>query len=252
MSRFTKPFALAVSLLAAALARPAVAATFVVGVENIDYLPHYTVENGEYKGFARAVLDAYAKDRGHVFEYRPIPIARLFREFVEGHVDFKYPDHPNWSQDIKIGKAIVYSDPVVAYIDGVSVRPDKLGQPPDKIHTLGTIYGFTAWDWLDQIKAGSVRLEGNPHFEGLVKQGMWGRVDGVYANVSGVVYQLDKVLKQPGALVFDPSLPHSRSSYLLSTIKHPEIIADFNQWLKNNAARVAQMKVDYAVEKGLQ
>lgn len=252
MPRFAKPIALAICSAILALAHPAAATTFIVGVENIDYLPHYTVENGEYKGFARALLDAYAKDRGHVFEYRPIPIARLFREFVEGNVDFKYPDHPNWSQEIKIGKAIVYSDPVVAYIDGVSVVPAKLGQPQEKIRTLGTIYGFTAWDWLDQIKAGRVRLEENPHFEGLVKQALWGRVDGVYANVSGVAYQLDQVLKQPGGLVFDPSLPYSRSSYLLSTIKHPEIIADFNAWMKENAARISQMKIDYAVEKGLQ
>ncbi len=39
-------------------------ANFTVGVENINYYPQYTYENKEYKGYARELLDLFAKSKG--------------------------------------------------------------------------------------------------------------------------------------------------------------------------------------------
>ncbi|OIQ86452.1 bacterial extracellular solute-binding protein, family 3 [mine drainage metagenome] len=224
---------------------------FVVGVENINYLPYYSGDQGQYGGFARALLDAYAADRGYRFTYRPLPITRLFRELVAGVIDFKFPDNPLWQAALKQGHAVAYSDPVADYVDGVLVLPQNYGKGPAAIHSLGTVRGFTAYDWLDRIKGGSVRLEENPSFSGLMLQGMAQRVDGVYANVAVSYQTLEQRLHKTGGLVFDPGLPHSRSSYRLSTVKHPEIVADFNRWLAANRTRVDKMKHDWGVDRGL-
>jgi hypothetical protein len=249
MSHRAKAFAAALCLVA--LSHPALADTFVIGVENTDYAPNGAVVGGEYKGYGRAVLDAYAKDRGHVFQYRPLPVSRLFRELVEGVVDFKYPDNKFWQQDIKAGKPVVYSDAVANYIDGVMVQPQNKGKGLAALHTLGTLQGFTAWEYLDAIKAGQIKLAENPGFQGLLYQAEHDRVDGAYVGVAEATYQLEQVLKTPGALVFDPSLPHTSSFYSVSTIKHPDVIADFNAWLKDKAELVTKLKADYAIEAGV-
>lgn len=235
--------------LAAVLGAPGAAADepFVVGVEDNRYLPHYSYEQGVYLGFGREVLDAFFKSRGHAFEYRALPVARLFRSFVEREVDFKYPDSALWSADLKEGKAIVYSDPVVSSTDGVSVPPDKLGRPVEEIKLLGTVRGFTAWSWIDRIESRQVILSENDSTARLARQAIMGRVDGAFANVDVIQHLLANVLRLPEALVFDTSLPHTKNHYHLSTIGHPEVIAEFNRWMKSEAEFVTRLREKYNV-----
>lgn len=143
-------------LLALPLWSPSTAAreVLVIGVENQYYLPAYAYENGVYKGFARELFDAWAKDRGHRLEYRALPVPRLYAAFLDGQVDFKFPDNPNWKKPARVGKSIAYSDPVAAYIDGTSVRPDRMGLGVDAVKALGTMGGFTPWAWLDRSNPG--------------------------------------------------------------------------------------------------
>jgi len=250
LRRLVTPMILAAAVLS--LTRPAMAEHFVVGVEAIDYMPHYGVtDKGDYQGFARALFDAYAADRGHQFEYRPLPVNRLFHELVDGKVDFKYPDNAFWQTEIKTGKTVVYSDPVVDYIDGVMVLPENKGKSVESIRTLGTVRGFTAFDWLDRLKAGTVTLEENPNFSGLMFQTLTKRVDGAYANVAVAISTLDG-MKKSGALAYDSGLPHTKGSYKLSTTTHPEIIADFNAWMKSKPELIAKLKAQWAVEKGVE
>lgn len=223
----------------------------VVGVENQSYLPLSSYEKGVYGGFARALLDAFAREQGFTLRYQALPVPRLYAAFFQGEVDFKFPDHPEWKKPDRAGRTIAYSLPVVTYIDGVSVRPGSKGAGADRIRVLGTVAGFTPWAWQDRLAAGKATLSENTTSEGLVRQTLAGRVDGAYASVAVINYQLDHVLKTPGALVFDPALPHSRDSYHLSSLKHPELIAAFDQWLKQNARKVAALKHQYAVEKGV-
>lgn len=250
LRRLFTPLILAATVFS--LSRPALAEHFVIGVEDIDYMPHYGLtDKGDYKGFARDLFDAYAADRGHQFEYRPLPVNRLFHELIDGKLDFKYPDNAYWQAEIKTGRSVVYSEPVVNYIDGVMVLPENKGKTADNIRTLGTVRGFTAFEWLDRLKAHTTVLEENPNFSGLMFQALTKRVDGAYANVA-VAYNTLDGMKKTGGLVFDPGLPHTQSSYKISTIKRPDIIADFNAWMKSKPEVVAKLKAQWAVEKGVE
>ena len=223
----------------------------VIGVENQYYLPVYAYENGAYQGFARDLLDAFARDRGYQVEYRALPVPRLYASFFEGQVDFKFPDNAQWKLGQRAGKKIFYSDPVAAFVDGVSVRPEMKSARPDAIKRLGTMGGFTPWAWLDRIKAGKTTLSENTNLESLVRQTLAGRVDGAYASVAVINYQLDHVLKQPGALVFNPELPNDRDNYHLACMKRPQVVLEFNEWMRKNRAQVAALKKKYGVEKGV-
>ncbi|QDG77519.1 ABC transporter substrate-binding protein [Labrenzia sp. PHM005] len=237
---------LAVVLGSAALSGTAYADNIVVGVEELNYFPHYTMDGGEYGGFGRALFDAWAADRGHTVEYRAFPIKRLFENLVEGKIDMKYPDNAYWSSDMKDGKSVVYSEKVVEYIDGVSVKPGNVGKGMDSVKKLGTVRGFTAWSWLDVINSGTVKVSENKALEGVIKQTLADRVDAAYANVSVIQYQLDK-MGSAKALTFDPDLKHTRDFYYASTTTKPQLISDFNSWMADNAAKVDALKAEYKV-----
>lgn len=224
----------------------------VVGVEELDYFPAYSVRSGEYVGAARDILDAFAAASGYTLVYKPQPIKRLYAELMSGGIDLKFPDNPRWAADAKAGQDVAYSNPVIGYIDGVLVRPEKAGKGVGAIRTLGTVSGFTPFAWLDRIKAGQVQVKENPRVELLLKQAALGRFDGAYGSIAVANHILDDELKTPGALVFDPTLPHSRDSYMLSTVNHPKVVAEFNAWMAANAATVKAIKDRTGAEKGVQ
>ena len=239
---------------AVALAMPGVDGTasadepFIIGVEDNRYLPHYSFENGEYLGFGRDLLEAFFDAKGYAYEFRALPVARLFRSFLAREVDFKYPDSAYWSADDKEGHPIVYSDPVVSSTDGVSVPPDRVGRAVDDVKLLGTVRGFTTHSWMDRVRAKQVILSENDSTARLAQQAIMGRVDGAFANVDVIRHILTNVLEKPDALVFDTTLPHASYYYHFSSILHPEVIGEFNRWMKSEAELLDSIRRKHSLD----
>ena len=237
----------ALSVLVILAPASALADEFVVGVENIEYYPLYAKRDGKYAGYARAVFDEFAVRAGHTFVYKPLPIKRLFKSFIDGDIDFKFPDSPYWKQDLKKGKSVAYSDSVIEYVDGVLVRPEKVGKGKESLQKLGVLRGFTPWDYLGDIKNKTIALKEVNSLESLIKMTKAGRLDGVYFNVIVANYFQEKTMFDKGGVLFDSSLPHTRSHYYLSSIKHPELIKQFSEFLNNNKGLIASLKAKYEV-----
>lgn len=62
-----------------------------VGVELQPYAPYSEVVEGEYRGYARDLLDAFAAEHGYRFVYTPLPVRRLLNDYLTGRVDLKFP-----------------------------------------------------------------------------------------------------------------------------------------------------------------
>ena len=219
---------------------------FTIGVEEQEYMPQYKMQNGEFSGVASDILNAFAKSKGYKVKFIQLPVTRLLSAMTSKEVDFKYPDNPYWAADFRKGKTIYYSDPVVDYIDGVLVTPENLNKGVAHIKSLGSIAGFTPFEYLDKIKSGAIKAYSFPNIEGMLIRGINAQIDGVYVQTSVGKYYLNSI-KKSGKLVFDPSLPHTKSSYKLSSAKHPEIIAEFNEFLKNKEL-MKKIKSKYDLE----
>jgi hypothetical protein len=232
----------------------------IVGVEDNDSYPHYGFGNdGEFHGVAREILDAFALWQKIDIEYKPLPIERLYHALINGEVDFKYPDHPEWGKPVKGAAEITYSLPVVPFIDGVLARPRTQPRQIEEIHQLGTILGFTLPTfWQTRIDSSAIKLIGVRHYDSLLLMALVGeRVDGVYANVDVGLYRLQQIksgksnipipprLQKEGILVFAPELPYERSHYHLSTQQHHKLMQDFNRFLVEQAAQVEMFKRKY-------
>ena len=225
----------------------AAAESIVIGVEDMPYPPMHFVEQGEFRGFARDLLDAFAESADLSVTYRIVPFSRLLNLNQERKIDLQFADNPYWAPERKNGLPVHYSDPIIGYTDGVYVAPQFLGQGIGHIRVLGTVVAFTPYRWLDRIREGKVQLTENPSLTGLIRQGLAGRVDGVYANVD-VVRQLLHDMGRDGALVYDPSLPHTTSAYHVSSIKRPDLVERFDQWMRDDSATVARLAAKYGLK----
>ena len=252
MSNYRAKILGCITLLLVALASVSAQAgspTFVVGVQDFqNYLPYSQVKGGDYQGFNRELLDRFAAQQGYRFVYRPYPIKRLYLVFLQGRVDFKYPDNPYWSAKLKSGQEISYSDAVVNYIDGVMVPKAAKGQGMGRLKTLGVKAGYTPRGYIESSQRGDIAVRELFGFRQLLGSTLSGRVDGAYANISVSRHYLNTVMKRPGALVFDPDLPHTRSQRHLSTLKHPNIIGEFNHFMAQRKSEVARLKRRFGIE----
>ena len=64
---------------------------------------------------------------------------------------------------------------------------------------------------------------------------------------NAVNYLMNEVLKKPGVLVFDDKLPSAKSEFSLSSISHPEVIKQFDEYLVNERVSVARLKAKYKI-----
>ena len=60
-------------------------------------------------------------------------------------------------------------------------------------------------------------------------------------------YVVDEVLRQKGILVFAESLPTSKSDFSMSTIAHPDVIKQLDEFLVKDKDLVAQLKAKYKI-----
>ena len=242
-------------LIAAALvclmSAQGLARDLVVGVEAIDYSPVYGMRDGQFQGAAREVLDAFAAARGHRLVFQDLPVKRLYAELNRGGIDLKFPDSPDWAPALRQGHSTVFSKPVISYIDGTIIRREALPMAPDAVHSLGTIAGFTPFAWSERLKSGVVELKENSSLEQLLRQVQTKRIDGAYGNVAVALNTADALPGLAGSLAFAPQLPHVADSYRLSSVKAPEVIAEFDEWLGKNGKLVADIIARTGAERGV-
>lgn len=230
-----------------AMAAAAHAEDYTVAVEAIDYMPLYSgIDPLAYRGFARDLLDLFARKHGHRFSYSPLPLNRLYKEvFVARQYDFKFPDNPSWQPEIKTGVRVSYSDPVAALTEGVFVPANKVGKGLQSIKSIATITGFTPTPYLPLVQAGKIKLYSVDSLESLVKMGLIDRVDGIYLNTLAIRYLQEKQAATDNPLTLDKSLPTTTIGFTLSSIKQAAVIQQFNRFLQTDRVEIAALKNKY-------
>ena len=218
------------------------AESYVIGVEDSAFAPHYSIDKqGRYQGFARELFDLFAAKSGVQLSFKALPVAQLLQALLAGEVDLKYPDNANWAQGQKVGKALSYSRGVVDYVDGVLVAPQRLAK----------VDGWTPWGYQERIDAQQIELTYSDDLRQMIRQALKKDADGAYFNVVVATHYLDNIRARPGALVFDAKLPHSRGSFHLSTLKHPQLLQRFDHFMAEHQAEVEALKVRHGVEANL-
>lgn len=243
-----KPHSVLSLVLTCVLCAPAWSGNFTVGVEAHNYSPISNGEGGDYKGYSRELLDAFAAKAGHKFTYKTLPIARLYDEYlVQKSFDLKYPDNPQWAGDMKKGAHITYSSGLVTVAEGLMVPAANKGKPVTSITKIAQIRGFTPYPYLGLIKDKKIAVTEVNDAVSALSMADAGRVDGVYMGKIAANYILADVMKKPGALVFDDALPSSRNDFTMSSMAHPEVVKQLSDFLASEKDLVAKLKAKYKI-----
>ncbi|WP_394209067.1 substrate-binding periplasmic protein [Enterovibrio calviensis] len=221
---------------------------FVIGVQAFaDYAPYSTFKNGEYQGFNRELLDAFANEYSYEFEYRALPLKRLYHNLVSGEIDAKYPDNPSWTQDLKQGREVIYSDPVVSFIDGVIMLDENHDKSRKALATIGMISGFTPWPFLQDIKANTVTVYEANNMDALIKMLLTNRIDGIYTNAAVFRNRIKLAFESAPSMSLNTSLPFLAGTRHMSSVSRPDLVIQFNQFLENHASFVESLKQQYGL-----
>ncbi|WP_157725098.1 ABC transporter substrate-binding protein [Vogesella sp. LIG4] len=220
--------------------------TFTVGVEDYpNFLPYSSYQNGQYRGLGKDILDAFAREHGYTFHYRVFPLKRRDMLFVEGKLDFSFPDNPNWVTDLKKNAAISYV-PMLPFTDGVLVRPEHVGKGLAHLKVLGVPLGFTPYPYQQLINNGALQVEEVTQYDALYQKLLTRHVDGTYMNTRIARYywsRIRKTAKEP--VVYDPALPHATGFWYLSTTRHTDVIEAFKQFLVSHRKEIDALKLQY-------
>ena len=222
--------------------------TFTVGVEDYpNFLPYTAYQQGQYRGLGKDILDLFAKTRGYVFRYEVYPLKRRDREFVNGQLDFSFPDNPNWVADLKRHVKISYA-PMLPFTDGVLVNTDALGKGLARLKVLGVPLGFTPYPYQQLMMTGALRTEESTQYDALYRKLIARRVDGAYMNTRIARYYWSQLHPGETPVVYDRDLPHASGYWCLSSIKHGKIIAEFKEFLVSHRRQVDELKAQYGFQ----
>jgi len=219
---------------------------FIIGVEDVSYYPLYEFKSNR-NTHTRELLDTFADSQGYKFTYLPLPVKRFERWLVEDRIDFKYPDNSRWYANRNTAKNFTFSEPTIKLVAGTSVLKSSLNKSKSEFKSIGTLLGFYPTHWIEPIKNGQVKLYEDVSTKLLVQQLIAGHIDGIDIEPSVIHYYLEELGKPPDTSIIDRKYKYDVYDFHFSTIKHPEIINEFNEFLRNNKVLLEQLNKKYKI-----
>lgn len=221
---------------------------YVIGVEDLNYYPLFDFKSNR-PTFTRDLFDEFAKQYGITITYRPLPIKRFSYWLLENDIDAKFPDNKRWNS-IKNKSSdldkITYSDTVLELVAGTITRTDGKIKDKSDIKIIGTMLGFHPTRWLDDIRQKKVSLYESPLTLTLIHQLIKGQLDGLDLDPS-VVAHYSTQINGESRVGLNVNLSYEIYAYHLSTIRNPQLIAKFNEFLANNKKFVEGLKKKYNI-----
>ncbi|MDX5406569.1 MAG: transporter substrate-binding domain-containing protein [Chromatiaceae bacterium] len=222
---------------------------FVVGTEDLNFYPHYDFTSTDSTGFANQVLRLFAEHYGYKLIFQPLPVKRLYYE-LDNLVDFIYPDNPNWAKYQGSQASRIFSEPLIYNLGTTLVLPANKQITLEQFRTLAVIHGFTPTAWLALHGQYRFKLYEVPNAASAVSLVLRGQLDGADVEYN-VAQHILRQQQQEDALVVAQNLPMTRVAFHLSTIRHPEVLQQFNHFLLSHQAEITALKQKYQLTDNL-
>lgn len=220
-------------------------ASVTVGIEQLNYYPHYDFSGHQLRGFIRELLDMFSFYSSYSIEYVPMPTKRLPKELAES-LDIIYPDNPIWRKHQIITDERMYSQSIVQIIGTSWVQHGQDTAEPDRLKRLGIIRGFTVTQWYPLIKQFNIKVVEANDADALMALLVKDRVDVIDMEFHvGMNYR--KNYPEPLQPVVGRKLPVSVIGFHLSSINRPDVVAAFDRFLSEHSAAIILLKHKYGL-----
>lgn len=220
---------------------------YIIGVEDISYYPLYDFAQKPYKeSFTKELLSTFFRHKGYQFKFVALPLKRFDKWYTEDAIDFKFPDNIRWRSEQSNNLNISYSQPVIHLVAGSYVLKNN-NSKPESMTSLGTILGFFPTLWYDKIKSGTVELVEVTSPYSLIKHLLRGNVDVTNIDKNVINYNLKLLGKKSNDIVLNEDIKNEPYAYHFSSINHPGIIKEFDEFLNENPKVIARIKTKYSI-----
>lgn len=223
---------------------------YVVGVQNLNYFPHYDYNDKEANSLIEVLLQDFAKKENIKIKTISLPTKRLEKAFFDtGEIDVIYPANPKWYADRE--KNTLYSAKLVSAIGGTMALHKNRNIELEEFKALAVPFGFKPVEWLALLDANTVKAIYVPDAESALKLVLSGRVTGadVELNVANHFLSQWGIENQ---LVLAPALPWKVVDFHIATINSADFIQQLNEYLITYAKEVTQMKSDLGIIEQVQ
>ncbi|QOL25709.1 hypothetical protein LP316_15695 [Thalassotalea sp. LPB0316] len=223
---------------------------YVIGVEDVNYYPlfHFSASGVKHPSFARDILTAFFEDKQYRYRFVPLPIRRFDKWFIDHNIDFKFPDNQRWRADGGKTLNLTYSEPVLTLMAGTYVLKQNANIKKSQINSLMTIRDFYPTLWLEPIAQGQVTLHEEASPVSIIRHLLMSNVQATNIDSNVIRHQLKEMNKQ-GEIVLAENIFHEQYTFHLSTINHPEIINEFNAFIKRERSLIERLKKKYEIKE---
>jgi len=219
---------------------------FFIGVEDVSYYPLYEFKSNR-NTYSKELLNSFASSKGYKFTYIPLPLKRFESWLIEDKIDFKYPDNSRWYSNTSLREKFTFSKSTIKLVAGTTVLKSSLKNKKTEFKHVGTLLGFYPSTWIGQIRSGQIKLFEDASTKILVQQLLAKHIDGVDLEPSVIRHYLEELGESGEIVVIDKRYEYEVYDYYFSTIKHPEIIKEFNEFLRTNKALLEELNIKYKI-----
>lgn len=226
---------------------------YTIGVEDVSYYPFYdfSAKQSNQKSFSKELLSTFFMHQGYKFQFISLPVKRFDKWFVEESIDFKFPDNTRWRSTESKKLNIRYSKPILYLTSGSYVLKKNKHLPEQAIKRLGTMYGFYPTLWIERVQNNSIEIVESHSTFSLVKHLLHGNVDAINVEGNVIDHALKLMGKDQNAIVLNKHIKHEQYAFHFSTILHPEIMQEFDQFLNSHSKQIAELKNKYGIIEAL-
>ena len=226
---------------------------YIIGVEDVSYYPFYdfSAKQSNQKSFSKELLSTFFQQHGYKFKFVPLPVKRFDKWFAEENIDFKFPDNVRWRSAESRRLNTLYSTPILYLTTGSFVLKKNKHVPEQAIKRLGTLYGFYPTLWVERVRNNSIEIVESKSTFSLVKHLLHGNLDAINIEKNVIDHVLKGMGREKDEIVLNLQAKHERYAFHFSTILHPEILQEFNEFLNTHSKQIAELKRKYGIIEAL-
>jgi polar amino acid transport system substrate-binding protein len=220
--------------------------SYLVGMPDTQLYPQYWNVGGHLDGYLPRLLRRFAADSKINLELKPYPIRRYLLEFKGGRLDMILPSNPAWAEG-SAGPAIVFSESVMQSRAGfISLTADI---QPSTVKYVATLAGYTISFLANPntpFKSARISYVNDVNSAMLVLASK--RTDVAYLHFDAAQ---EWIRMNPNVkAVFHFHHQYSELyDYHMATIRHPQIVHEFNRWLQKNPGALNEIKASMTAGK---
>jgi len=222
--------------------------SYTIGVQAIDYSPHYNFVDDSRASYFTEYVAWLNKHHPCQFKVVSLPIKRLNYFFEEGKIDFIYPDNPNWHDQVTANSRI-YSQPLVTALGGTVVSLLDEYIELTNFKRLAFPRGFTPIAWLPLQAEHLIEFSETNSAKAALLMVQAGRAQGADVEWNVANYLISQHSLEPMAL--GKNLPFTPTAFHIATLEHKRRLTEINQLMHNNREQLEALKRQLNIQESI-